>query len=154
MFGSKKVVSERNDKQATATIPQPKPLSARATPPSIISQDLIVKGSLSSEGDIQIDGRVEGSVVCASLVVGEKAVIAGDVYAQQVMVRGAIEGNVRSKLAQFGATCRVTGDIFQQSFSIESGAQVSGYIRHSDNPLDVSATGASVVNMDRKTLAS
>ena len=34
--------------------------AARSSAPSIISADLVVNGTLTSTGDIQIDGRVEG----------------------------------------------------------------------------------------------
>jgi cytoskeletal protein CcmA (bactofilin family) len=47
--------------------------AARSSAPSIISADLVVSGTLTSTGDIQIDGRVEGDVRSAGLVIGDKA---------------------------------------------------------------------------------
>ncbi|HTB37191.1 MAG TPA: polymer-forming cytoskeletal protein, partial [Reyranella sp.] len=41
--------------------------------PSIISADLVVSGTLTSSGDIQIDGKVEGNVNSTGLVIGDKA---------------------------------------------------------------------------------
>ena len=41
--------------------------------PSIISSDVTMIGSLTSSGDIQIDGRIDGDLRSAGLVIGEKA---------------------------------------------------------------------------------
>jgi len=51
-------------------------------PPSIINGELIVRGALISQGDVQIDGRVEGDIRAASLVVGDKVRIIGDGFVE------------------------------------------------------------------------
>ena len=67
--------------------PQPWPYAAtppkrlpRSTVPSIISADLTVTGTLVSNGDIQIDGMVDGDVRSVGLVIGEKAEIHGEIW--------------------------------------------------------------------------
>jgi Integral membrane protein CcmA involved in cell shape determination len=107
----------------------------RNAAPSIISADLIVEGTLRSSGDVQIDGRVEGDVQSASLVIGEKAVIHGDVMAEDVVVRGHIEGSIRARKVTLASTCRVQGNILHEAFAVETGAFFEGNCRHSDNPL-------------------
>ena len=103
--------------------------------PSIISGDLTVTGTLVSSGEVQIDGRVEGDVRAASLVIGEKASISGDVYADEAIVRGRVEGGIRARRVQLCATAHVEGNILHEALSVEAGAFFEGNCRHSDNPL-------------------
>src|SRR3954471_17670261 len=62
--------------------------------PSIISSELVVRGTLISAGDVQIEGKVDGDIRAASLVVGDKAVIVGDLYAEESVIRGRVEGSI------------------------------------------------------------
>jgi cytoskeletal protein CcmA (bactofilin family) len=119
-----------------AQAPQPQKRSAgpRAAP-SIISADLTVTGTLTSTGDMQVDGRVEGDVHSAALVVGEKAVIQGEVIADEVTVRGRVEGSIRARKILLCSTCHVEGNILHEAFAVEAGAFFEGNCRHSDNPL-------------------
>ncbi len=126
------------------TSPAPQPLNAapvKRAPlrtdhaPSIISGDLVVNGTLTSAGDLQIDGRVDGDIRSVGLVIGEKAEIHGEIYADDLTVRGKVFGAIRARKVQLCATCRVEGDILHEAFAVESGAFFEGNIRHSDNPL-------------------
>jgi cytoskeletal protein CcmA (bactofilin family) len=120
-----------------AAAPQPpkqRPAATRAAP-SIISADLVVTGTLSSSGDMQVDGRVEGDVHSAGLVIGEKAVIQGEVLADEVTVRGRVEGSIRARKILLCSTCHVEGNILHEAFAVEAGAFFEGNCRHSDSPL-------------------
>jgi cytoskeletal protein CcmA (bactofilin family) len=112
---------------------------ARASAPSIISADLVVQGTLTSTGDIQIDGRVEGDVHSSGLVIGDKAFIQGEVMADDVTVRGRVQGGIRARKVLLAATCHVEGNILHEAFAVEAGAFFEGNCRHSDNPLSEEA---------------
>ena len=103
--------------------------------PSIISAELTVRGTLVSAGDVTIDGKVDGDIRAASLVIGEKAIITGDVFAEEAIVRGRVEGSIRARRVQLCSTCHVEGNILHEAFSVESGAFFEGNCRHTDNPL-------------------
>jgi cytoskeletal protein CcmA (bactofilin family) len=105
------------------------------TAPSIISADLVVTGTLISSGDIQVDGRVDGDVRSVGLVIGDKAEIHGEVFAEDVNVRGKVVGRIRARKVLLAATSHVEGDILHEAFAVESGAFFEGNCRHSDNPL-------------------
>lgn len=134
MFSSKNRDSETPNPANTAPVAQPKRAATRAAP-SIISADLVVNGTLSSSGDIQIDGRVEGDVHSIGLVIGEKAFIQGEVMAEDVTVRGHVQGSIRARKVLLCSTCRVEGNILHEAFAVEAGAFFEGNCRHSDNPL-------------------
>jgi cytoskeletal protein CcmA (bactofilin family) len=103
--------------------------------PSIISADLTISGTLTSTGDVQIDGRVEGDVHSAGLVIGDKAFIHGDVTAEEVTVRGRVQGGIRARKVLLASTCHVEGNILHEAFAVETGAYFEGNCRHADNPL-------------------
>ena len=120
----------------TALAPQAATKRAqRSGIPSIISSDLTIKGTLISTGELQIDGRIEGDVRATSLVIGEKATIQGDIYAEDATIRGNIMGGIRARKVQLCATCHVEGTIIHEALSVEAGAFFEGNCRHSDNPL-------------------
>jgi cytoskeletal protein CcmA (bactofilin family) len=103
--------------------------------PSIIGADMVITGALNSTGDIQIDGRVEGDVRSIGLVVGEKAEVHGEIYAEDITVRGKVVGRIHARKVLLATTSHVEGDILHEAFAVESGAFFEGNCRHSDNPL-------------------
>jgi len=107
----------------------------KAAAPSIFSSDLIVEGTLHSEGDIQIDGRIEGNIKSGSLTIGEKAVINGELVAKEIIVRGRVIGSIRGYKVQLSSTSHVEGDILHNALAVESGAFFDGNCRHAEDPL-------------------
>jgi cytoskeletal protein CcmA (bactofilin family) len=107
----------------------------RGSAPSILAADAVITGTITCEGDIQIDGRVEGDVRAGSLVIGEKAEIHGEILAEDVVIRGRVFGRIRARKVQLSATSHVEGDILHEAFAVESGAFFEGNCRHSDDPL-------------------
>src|SRR5215472_8551914 len=137
MFSSKSKEAAAAPPPPAVTVTQQQKRPTRSSSaPSIISADLVVTGTLSSSGDIQIDGRVEGNVNTSNLVIGEKALIQGDVCAEDVIVRGRVQGSIRARKVLLASTCHVEGDILHEAFAVETGAFFEGNCRHSDNPLD------------------
>ena len=128
--------SSRNKNSAPAPGPAATvPATKRGRGPSIISADMAIQGSLSSSGDMQIDGKVEGDIRSAGLVIGENAEVQGEIFAEDVTIRGKVTGRIRARKVLLAATCRVEGDILHEAFSVEAGAFFEGNCRHSDNPL-------------------
>jgi cytoskeletal protein CcmA (bactofilin family) len=103
--------------------------------PSIISSNLTIKGTLYTPGELQVDGRVDGDVGAGVLVIGEKAIIQGDVLAADATVRGHVKGDIRARKLTLCATCHVEGSILYQSLAIETGAFYEGDCRPSKDPL-------------------
>lgn len=134
MFSSKSKTTETSA-PAAASNASPAKRPARSSAPSIISADLVVNGTLTSTGDIQIDGRVEGDVHSSGLVIGDKAFIQGEVLADDVTIRGRVQGGIRARKVLLCATSHVEGNILHEAFAVEAGAFFEGNCRHSDNPL-------------------
>jgi cytoskeletal protein CcmA (bactofilin family) len=147
MFSSKSKDSTPVPSMPTAQTPVKR--SGRSAAPSIISADLVVNGTLTSSGDIQIDGRVDGDVHSAGLVIGDKAFIQGEVLADDVTVRGKVHGSIRARKVFLASTCHVEGNILHEAFAVEAGAFFEGNCRHSDNPLSEEAKKS--VSFDERT---
>ncbi|MHC8509554.1 MAG: bactofilin family protein [Rhodospirillales bacterium] len=95
-------------------------------PPSIISRDLRIVGDVHSDGELQIDGVVEGDVRAGTLLVGDTADIHGDVIAESVHVHGRLAGHISAREVSLGETACVTGDITHEDISIQMGAYLDG----------------------------
>jgi cytoskeletal protein CcmA (bactofilin family) len=110
--------------------------SASKMVPSIIGEDLTIKGNVTSKGEIQVDGEIEGDIRCGSLLLGDKSQVRGGVAAEDVIVRGHLVGSIRGLRITLQPQSHVEGDIFHQSLAIEQGAYFEGKSRRSDNPLE------------------
>ena len=109
--------------------------------PSIIGEDLTIVGNVSSQGEIQVDGQIQGDVQCGSLLLGDKSQVTGSVVAEDVVVRGHVIGSIRGLRVTLQSQSHVEGDIYHQSLAIEQGAYFEGKSRRSDNPLAVPKPG-------------
>jgi cytoskeletal protein CcmA (bactofilin family) len=104
--------------------------------PSIIGEDLMITGNITSKGEVQVDGEIHGDIRCSSLLIGDKSQVNGGVVAEDVVVRGHLVGSIRGLRITLQAPSHVEGDIFHQSLAIEEGAYFEGQSRRSDNPLE------------------
>ena len=102
---------------------------------SILNQDISITGNVSSKGEIQIEGQVQGDVYCNSVIVGENAYVSGSIAAADAIVRGRVSGSIRGERVTLQATSQVEGDIYHESLAIEQGAYFEGKSRRTENPL-------------------
>jgi len=126
---SKTKDSSSTPEPLTSTSSEPKRSSSKGGVPSIISADLRITGNLKSDGDIQVDGHVEGDIDSATLTVGEGAHVKGHISCESVRVCGTVDGAVKAKSVVMAKTARVIGDIIHDSLAIEAGAFIEGNIK-------------------------
>ena len=95
---------------------------------SRISVGTLVKGEITSPNDIRIDGHLEGKVVSKGrVVVGDKAVIEGDVVCDNVDFSGKINGSLIVKdTLSLKKDCRVNGGLHIKKLIVELGAHFDG----------------------------
>jgi len=97
--------------------------------PSIISNDVRVTGSLVSQGEVQLDGRIDGDIKAEHLVIGSSGVVEGVVEASSVVVKGKIIGSLNASEVKIENNAHVLGDIFHDTLSIEAGAIIEGSLK-------------------------
>ncbi len=100
--------------------------------PSLISQDMRITGDLVSDGDVQVDGTIDGNVKTGMLTVGETAQIRGEIEADSVRVCGSVTGQILARSVEIVKTAKVVADIIHETLSIEAGAYVIGNIKRAD----------------------
>ena len=98
--------------------------------PSIISEDVRLTGSLTCQGEVQLDGRVDGDLHVKHLVIGHTGVIEGVIEADSVTVKGKIFGTLIANQVVIESTAEVHGDVFHDTLSIEAGAIIEGSLKH------------------------
>lgn len=101
-------------------------------PTTIIGKDTTIEsGTIHSVASVQVNGKVAADlVVDASLVVGQKGHVEGDIQAGFVLVAGRIVGNIDvTHQIHLMKTAVVVGDILCQSIVIDDGAKIEGNFR-------------------------
>ncbi len=109
-----------------------RPLGAtadRAT--SRLGSSLRVKGEISGNEDLTIDGSVEGLIQLdeQKLTVGATAKVTADIIARGIVVLGNVKGNLRAKdRIEIKKDGSVNGDLTTARIMIEDGAYFKGSI--------------------------
>ena len=93
-----------------------------------ISQGTVIAGDVETQGDIRIDGKLSGSLVCkGKLVLGETGQIDGDVECVNANVSGTLKATIKVKeLLSLQGTAKVLGDIETDKLDVVSGATFTG----------------------------
>jgi cytoskeletal protein CcmA (bactofilin family) len=124
---------------AHESAPTPAPRRAASTNASatrsVIDAWLTIRGDLESEGEVQVDGKVNGDIRCAHLVVGKDAIIVGNIIAEEVIVRGKVKGTIRAINVTLQDTALVESEIYHKSLAVEQGACFDGISRRRDEPM-------------------
>lgn len=123
--------SKNNSNNSTSNVSTPeasrKPTArTNAGGPSILGRDIVITGEIKTEGDVQIDGRLEGNIHAGRLTIGEQGAVNGNVEAKAVYVRGKMSGKVEASLVELAETANVTADIIQDQLTIANGAFFDG----------------------------
>lgn len=87
-----------------------------------------IEGELKSQGDIKIDGLVNGKVhTSQNLTIGPNAQIDADLIAANASIAGVVKGNVTVKGSLIiTGTGKLVGNISCASIDISEGAYFSG----------------------------
>jgi len=96
-----------------------------------LGPSLHIKGEISGNEDLLIDGSVEGLVQLdeRKLTVGATAKLTADIIAREVVVYGSVKGNLRAKdRIEIKKDGSVNGDLTTARISIEDGAYFKGSI--------------------------
>lgn len=115
------------------------PETGRAAPakaegaPSIISANLHIIGNMSTAGEIQVDGTVDGDIQGNSVVIGANATVNGQISADDVSVRGTINGRIDARKVELASTARINGDILHEVLAVDAGAYLEGNCKRRDS---------------------
>lgn len=97
---------------------------------TVIGASVKVKGNFQGQGNIIIEGSLEGSVKTdAHIYIGDQAKIVANIDAKDAIINGEVRGNIKAKnYLAIGGTARIFGDLQYGKISIEQGAVVNGQL--------------------------
>lgn len=107
------------------------PQRSGAERPTHLSKTILLKGSITGNEDLFVDGKLEGSVELPnnSLTVGVNGQVQANVNAREVVILGKLNGNVTAAdRVEIRAQGALTGDVSAARISIEDGAFFKGGI--------------------------
>jgi cytoskeletal protein CcmA (bactofilin family) len=95
---------------------------------TFLGRDVVFKGILTLEGNVRVDGQLEGELhSTGTLTVGEHAIIKGNITAGVLITNGKIKGDITaSEKVMIMNRGIVIGDIRTPAMSIEAGAHFHG----------------------------
>ncbi len=120
---------------------------------TVIGSSVKVEGDFKSEGDVLVQGIVNGSLKTkGNLKVEKMAKIKANVEAANAVVYGEISGNVTTKDSlQLGTSAKIAGDIITKILSIEPGAVLHGHCSVSAIEVESSSEPAIVQKPKKET---
>lgn len=101
---------------------------------SVIGPDLIVTGNLETQGELLIDGDVQGDVYAGRIVISQQARVVGELVADEIVIGGEVSGSIRGNNVTFQTASRVEGEVYHRKLAIEQGAYFEGKSRRSEDP--------------------
>jgi cytoskeletal protein CcmA (bactofilin family) len=91
-----------------------------------------LKGEISGNEDLLVDGKVEGSISLGEhrLTVGHNGQVTGGLAAREIIIHGKVDGNhkVVSESIEIKKNALVVGDVTARRIVIEDGAGFKGSI--------------------------
>ncbi len=137
-------------KKSDADIPSaqtPKPPSPQPQPPrsqplpskerALIGPSIEIKGNLSGDEDLLVEGRVEGKIELAqhSVTIGTSGRIKADIRGRNIVVLGEVEGNLYgSEQITLRQSSTVRGNLVAPRVSLEDGSNFKGSIDMTSKP--------------------
>jgi len=102
--------------------------SSTGTSTSLIGAGTSMKGDITSNGDLRIDGSLVGNINCsAKVVIGANGVVQGDINGQQADIMGTVTGTIKVKdLLQLKGGSKVSGNLQAAKLQIEPTANFNG----------------------------
>jgi cytoskeletal protein CcmA (bactofilin family) len=113
---------------------------------TFIGKNTHLKGNITTKGTLRLDGRVTGNVEADWLIIGEKALLKGDVSVGGVVIGGTLEGNVTAKESvEVKSKGRLSGDLATSKLLVIEGGAIDGKI-------SMLKEGSKVIELDKGKL--
>jgi cytoskeletal protein CcmA (bactofilin family) len=105
---------------------------------SFVGSKSTLKGDFACKEDFLVEGKIEGNLRSeGTIILGESAVVKGEVLARQVAVFGTIVGTIKcSERLEIFASARIEGIVHVPVIKIASGAKINGRIAMSSKLRD------------------
>ena len=113
-----------------------------------IGKGLVLRGEISGEGDVQVEGEFEGKInLAGTVVIREGGKVHGDISATHITVAGLVRGDLMaSGKVELSPTCQLVGSVQSKVLTVREGAVVKGKIK-AETPLSPAAEFAEIARL-------
>ena len=121
---------KKSQEQTTLPLESPEEINKIA----YVGKNINIKGNISGDDDMQIDGKIEGNIkMKGRLDIEQSAIIKGSAVAKTIYIKGAVDGKLAAGSKMFiDHTARIKGKIFTPVISVVEGAQFNGEVKMID----------------------
>lgn len=86
------------------------------------------EGKLAFSGTVRLDGKFTGQIFSEGfLIIGEEAIVKGDIRVDTAIVSGQVEGNIAARSrVELRAPARLGGDVTTPVFVVDEGVTFDG----------------------------
>jgi len=97
---------------------------------TVIGNDVVIKGEITVEKGLRVDGQIEGAVTTKGRVhVGKTGQLSAEINGGAVFVEGKVKGNITaSERVTLEATSNVSGDLTANKLIVIEGATFVGKV--------------------------
>jgi cytoskeletal protein CcmA (bactofilin family) len=97
---------------------------------TVIGNDVVIKGEITVEKGLRVDGQIEGAVTTKGKVhVGKTGTLTAEINGGAVVIEGKVKGNVSaSDRVTLEATSNVSGDLTATKLVVHEGASFTGKV--------------------------
>jgi cytoskeletal protein CcmA (bactofilin family) len=115
---------------------------------NVLNSDVELKGTLKFSGELTFDGKLDGDIQSdGNLILGDNAVVKGNMNVTTIVVRGKVNGNINAKeKIDIKTKAELFGDIRAPKLVIEEGVTYVG--KTEVNPNKVSPPPAVTANAE------
>lgn len=106
---------------------------------TIVGAGANIQGVLKSDGNIRVDGLLQGRIETAgNVVIGPSARVVADISANSVQVWGQVQGNIRADgRLEILSTGRVFGELHVEALMVDRGGLFRGHCYMSGQDLNL-----------------
>ncbi|NWF76452.1 MAG: polymer-forming cytoskeletal protein [Nitrospirae bacterium] len=94
---------------------------------SFVGTNSNFKGDIDTKGTLRIDGTMTGNINADWVILGEKALLKGNITARGIIIGGKVEGNLKAKeIVELKSKGHIIGDISTIKLTIAEGGIFEG----------------------------
>ncbi len=96
---------------------------------SIISKDLFLKGDLTTDGLLEIEGKIEGNIKGNEITIRESGFVNGNIISNILNIKGNFQGTIKSQRINVSGKANIKGTLEYVSLCVEDGSSIDGDLK-------------------------
>lgn len=96
---------------------------------SIISKDLFLKGDLTTDGLLEIEGKIEGNITGNEITIRESGFVNGNIISNISNIKGNFQGTIKSQRINVSGKANIKGTLEYVSLCVEDGSSIDGDLK-------------------------